>query len=277
MGLAERRVTSEHRLEAPLVQALPPVWERTTRCLTLTERRLRFELDSKLKPLAKKPKKGFMTPERKKKLRLLLRKKATEELKKEQEMKAAERRKVIDERCGKPKSLDGASEDALVKLCEAYYEKVNQLEGEKYDMEKEVELKDYRINELNIAVNDLRGKFIKPTLKKVSKYENKFAKLQKKASEFSIRTQLKTVKKKEFAMDEGEAEKKKPGWALGAKDGEGVAKSGSEGGGLNQDMEEEEVNDGEVEAGGADDVEPPEEVDKDAVEEEVGEMADVAA
>merc|ERR1712107_481892 len=138
----------------------------------------------------KKAKKGFMTPERKKKLRLLLRKKATEELKKEQEMKA-ERRKVIDERCGKPKSLEGASEDALVKLCDAYYEKVNQLEGEKYDMEKEVELKDYRINELNIAVNDLRGKFIKPTLKKVSKYENKFAKLQKKASEFSIRTQLK--------------------------------------------------------------------------------------
>merc|ERR1712181_170437 len=217
----------------------------------------------------KKAKKGFMTPERKKKLRLLLRKKATEEPKKEQEMKAAERRKEIDERCGKPKSLDGASEDALVKLCEAYYEKVNQLEGEKYDMEKEVELKDYRINELNIAVNDLRGKFIKPTLK--------------------------NVKKKEFAMDEGEAEgdKKKPGWALGAKDGEGVAKSGSEGGGLNQDVEEEEANDGEVQAGqGADDVEPPEaaadddveppppdaeEVDKDAVEEEVGEMADVAA
>ena len=27
----------------------------------------------------------------------------------------------------------------------AYYEKVNQLEGEKYDMEKEVELKDYRV------------------------------------------------------------------------------------------------------------------------------------
>merc|ERR1712080_311893 len=172
----------------------------------------------------KKAKKGFITPERKKKLRLLLRKKATEELKKEQEMKAAERRKVIDERCGKPKSLDGASEDALVKLCEAYYEKVNQLEGEKYDMEKEGELKDYRINELNIAVNDLRGKFIKPTLKKVS--------------EFSIRTQLKTVKKKEFAMDEGEAEKKKPGWALGAKDGEGVAKSASAGSGLNQAIEE---------------------------------------
>merc|ERR1712233_269672 len=238
----------------------------------------------------KKNKKGFMTPERKKKLRLLLRKKAAEELKKEQERKAAERRKVIDERCGTPKDLENASEDQLIAICQAYYKKVNSLEEEKYDMEKEVEYKDYKINELNIAVNDLRGKFIKPTLKKVSKYENKFAKLQKKASEFSIRTQLKTVKKKEFAMDEGEAEKKKPGWALGAKDGEGVAKSGSEGGGLNQEVEEEEVNDGEVEAAGVDveppeaaaddDVEPPppaEEVDKDAVEEEVGEMADVAA
>merc|ERR1712181_192719 len=130
-----------------------------------------------------------------------------------------------------------------------------------------IKIRILEINELNIAVNDLRGKFIKPTLKKVSKYENKFAKLQKEASEFSIRTQLKTVKKKEFAMDEGEAEKKKPGWALGAKDGEGVAKSGSEGGGLNQDVEEEEVNDGEVEAGqSADDVEPPEAAADDDVE-----------
>merc|ERR1712010_387452 len=182
------------------------------------------------------------TPERKKKLRLLLRKKAAEELKKEQERKAAERRKVIDQRCGKPTETSGMSESQLRDLCETYHERIYGIESDKYDTEKEVEFKDYQITDLNIAVNDLRGKFIKPTLKKVSKYENKFAKLQKKASEFSIRTQLKTVKKKEFAMDEGEAEKKKPGWALGAKDGEGVAKSGSEGGGLNQGMEEEEVN-----------------------------------
>merc|ERR1711994_1019642 len=106
------------------------------------------------------------------------------------------------------------------------------LEDEKYDMEFEVEYKDYKINELNIAVNDLRGKFIKPTLKKVSKYENKFAKLQKKAAEFNFRNQLKTVKKKEFTMDEEEgaaAEKKKPDWALGAKEGEAGARPPSEG------------------------------------------------
>merc|ERR1712038_47260 len=32
----------------------------------------------------------------------------------------------------------------------------------------------------------MKGKFIKPTLKKVSKYENKFAKLQEKAAKFAF-------------------------------------------------------------------------------------------
>merc|ERR1711868_114822 len=153
----------------------------------------------------KKKKKGFMTPERKKKLRLLLRKKAAEELKKEQERKSAERRKVIDERCGQPKDLESASEDALKQICKEYFDRMYQCESQKYDMEFEVRKRGFEINELNIAVNDLRGKFIKPTLKKVSKYENKFAKLQKKAAEFNFRNQLKTVKKKEFTMDEEEA------------------------------------------------------------------------
>lgn len=47
---------------------------------------------------------------------------------------------------------------------------------------------------------------MKPTLKKVSKYENKFAKLQKKAAEFNFRNQLKVVKKKEFTLEEEEKE-----------------------------------------------------------------------
>merc|ERR1712122_312774 len=177
----------------------------------------------------KKKKKGFMTPERKKKLRLLLRKKAAEELKKEQERKSAERRKVIDQRCGKPQSTDGMLESELRALCQTYHDRICAIESDKYDTEKKVEFKDYEITELNIAVNDLRGKYIKPTLKKVSKYENKFAKLQKKAAEFNFRNQLKTVKKKEFTIeDDHESEHKKPDWALGAKEGEGGAKPLSE-------------------------------------------------
>ncbi len=48
---------------------------------------------------------------------------------------------------------------------------------------------------------------MKPTLKKVSKYENKFAKLQKKAAEYNFRQNLKVVKKKEFSMSEEDSER----------------------------------------------------------------------
>lgn len=51
---------------------------------------------------------------------------------------------------------------------------------------------------------------VKPTLKKVSKYENKFAKLQKKAAEFNFRNQLKVVKKKEFTLEEEDKEVRFP-------------------------------------------------------------------
>merc|ERR1711915_469024 len=75
-------------------------------------------------------KKGFMTPERKKKLRTLLRKKAAEELKKEQERKAEERLRVIAERCGTKADLDNASTDELKKICQQYFDKWYSLEGE---------------------------------------------------------------------------------------------------------------------------------------------------
>ncbi|XP_066992021.1 troponin I isoform X6 [Anabrus simplex] len=169
------------------------------------EVRKRLEEASK----AKKAKKGFMTPERKKKLRLLLRKKAAEELKKEQERKAAERRRIIEERCGKPKNIEDANEANLKSIIKAYHTRIAGLEEQKYDLEYEVAKKDMEIADLNSQVNDLRGKFMKPTLKKVSKYENKFAKLQKKAAEFNFRNQLKVVKKKEFTLEEEDKEPKK--------------------------------------------------------------------
>ncbi|XP_057330142.1 troponin I-like isoform X8 [Microplitis mediator] len=172
------------------------------------EVRARLEEASK----AKKAKKGFMTPDRKKKLRLLLRKKAAEELKKEQERKAAERRRIIEERCGQPKDIENVSEAELQTLCTAFWHRICALEGDKYDLERKNRMKDFEISELNSQVNDLRGKFVKPTLKKVSKYENKFAKLQKKAAEFNFRNQLKQVKKKEFTLEEEDKEKK-PDWS----------------------------------------------------------------
>merc|ERR1712066_733611 len=154
--------------------------------------------------LQKPKKKKFMTPERKKKLRQLLMREAAKQLKIEQEKKEAERRKVIGERTGAGRNLDGATDQQLKEICNLYHKRIVSLESEKFDLERDVQVKDININELNIAVNDLKGKYVKPTLKKVSKYENKFAKLQKKAAEFNFRNQLKTVKKKEFAMKEEE-------------------------------------------------------------------------
>uniref|UniRef100_A0A8D8HCT7 Troponin I n=1 Tax=Culex pipiens TaxID=7175 RepID=A0A8D8HCT7_CULPI len=97
----------------------------------------------------------------------------------------------------------------LQTICREYWNRMVGLEGDKYDLERGEKLKQFEISDLNAQVNDLRGKFVKPTLKKVSKYENKFAKLQKKAAEFNFRNQLKVVKKKEFTLEEEDKEAKK--------------------------------------------------------------------
>lgn len=192
------------------------------------EVRKRLEEASK----AKKAKKGFMTPERKKKLRTLLRKKAAEELKLEQERKATARKAAITERCGQPKNLDGANEATLQAICREYHARVSKLEDDKYDLEIIVRQKDYEINELNIQVNDLRGKFVKPQLKKVSKFDQKFSKLQKlnKAMDVNFRTNLKSVGANKFKLDEDDKEQgSKPEWSLASRAGKEGA--GGEGGG----------------------------------------------
>lgn len=96
------------------------------------------------------------------------------------------------------------------------HKRVAQLEEEKYDLEYDVRQKDFEINELNIQVNDLRGKFVKPALKKVSKYDTKFKKLQEKTEEkLDFRGNLKSVKKdvtEELTKVPAKSEKA-PDWA----------------------------------------------------------------
>ncbi|GIY49601.1 troponin I [Caerostris extrusa] len=167
-------------------------------------------------------KKGFMTPARKKKLKRKG-KKAAEELKKEQERKAEERRKTINERCGPSKNLDGINEAELMQICKELHDRIAKLESDKYDMEYDSRHKEYKINELNMQVNDLRGKFIKPPLKKVSRFEyGKFEKLMRaaKKADHSFRANLKSVgPSTKFKLDE-DVKEAKPDWALGAKKGD---------------------------------------------------------
>jgi len=163
---------------------------------------------------AQKKKKGFMTPARKKKLRTLLRKKAAEELKREQERKAEERRKIIRERTGQPRNIEGANEAELMKICKEYYNRLEKLHSEKYDLEYEVTIRDLEVREVASKVNDVRGRFIKPPLKKVSKTAQQMEKIRMftaKVGQMDYRQSLKQVKK--FELEDKEIEKEKPEWA----------------------------------------------------------------
>lgn len=171
------------------------------------EVRKRLEEASRMK----KAKKGFLTPERKKKLRKLLMMKAAEDLKQQQMLKEQERQRILQERIIPLPDLDNA--DDLEAVYEEVRERLIELESENYDISYTVRQKDFEINELTIAVNDLRGKFVKPTLKKVSKTEGKFDKLKKKeAAKVDFRSNLKVIDKNEFALEE-DKEKTKADWA----------------------------------------------------------------
>ncbi|GMT07856.1 hypothetical protein PENTCL1PPCAC_30030, partial [Pristionchus entomophagus] len=141
---------------------------------------------------AKNAKKGFLTPERKKKLRKLLMLKAAEDLKQKQRQLELERQRVLAERILPLPDLDRVN---LNEIFEEFKKRVISLESDCYDVNYLVRQKDFEINELSIAVNDLRGKFVKPTLKKVSATQGKFSKLTKKAEpRVDFRTGLKSAK-----------------------------------------------------------------------------------
>jgi hypothetical protein len=169
----------------------------------------------------KRAKKGFLTPERKKKLRKLLMMKAAEDLKQQQLKREQERQSALGSRIPALPDLDSINDHGkLESIYNDMFEKVKKLEEEKFDINAAVAAKDAEINELTIAVNDLRGKFVKPSLKKVSKYDNKFKKLneqqqEKKGDKQDFRSQLKVVKKENVLEElvQKKAKSDKPEWS----------------------------------------------------------------
>uniref|UniRef100_A0A914C7B7 Troponin I n=1 Tax=Acrobeloides nanus TaxID=290746 RepID=A0A914C7B7_9BILA len=107
----------------------------------------------------KMAKKGFLTPERKKKLRKLLMLKAAENLKQQQRLKEQERQRVLQERIIPMPDLDGLDQSELKDKAQAFVDRIMQLESDTYDLNYIVRQKDFEINELTIAVNDLRFKY----------------------------------------------------------------------------------------------------------------------
>ncbi|CAB3400746.1 unnamed protein product [Caenorhabditis bovis] len=168
----------------------------------------------------KKAKKGFLTPERKKKLRKLLMVKAAEDLKRQQLLKEQERQKVLSERTIPLPNVDSIDDKAqLEKIYNDLFTRLCQLEEEKYDINYIVGRTEAEINSLTIEVNDLRGKFVKPALKKVSKYDNKFKKSGETKQGGDFRANLKIVKKDVMdAIVNVKKKDDKPDWSMKNKE-----------------------------------------------------------
>jgi hypothetical protein len=104
--------------------------------------------------------------------------KAAEDLKQQQLLKEQERQRILAERIMALPDVDNINDssricifilysmqinfspltDQLMKIAKEMWERLGKVEDEKYDLEYAVRQKDFEINELTIAVNDLRGK-----------------------------------------------------------------------------------------------------------------------
>lgn len=153
---------------------------------------------------------GGLTPEKKKLLKQLIMQKAAEDMKKKNAEEAEAKKKIVEARM-KPLQIDGMSEGDLKKKVNELYKLVCSLEKEKYDWEVKIRTQEYEINELTIKVNDIKGKFVKPVLKKVAKSESKLAKFDKsKKKSGAFRDTLKSSGKSKYALEEPEEPTKKP-------------------------------------------------------------------
>lgn len=152
---------------------------------------------------AEKKKRFGLTPEKKRKLKLLIMKKANEDLKNEAERKSQAKKKYLDEKLQPLPNLSSLNEANLVSICKDLHKNIVDTEEFKYDLEVKIRRQDYDINELTIKVNDIKGKFIKPALKKVNKTQSKFAKLEKlEQSGADFRANLKSTGKDKFALED---------------------------------------------------------------------------
>ncbi|XP_066557074.1 troponin I, fast skeletal muscle isoform X2 [Amia ocellicauda] len=143
-----------------------------------------------------------MSTSRKQHLKSLMLQIAKTELEKEESERAAQKVKYLDEHCP-PLSLGGSIQD-LQELCKKLHAKIDVVDEERYDMESKVNKCAKEIEDLNLKVFDLKGKFKKPALRKVRMSAD--AMLQallgsKHKVSMDLRANLKQVKKEEKEQD----------------------------------------------------------------------------
>ncbi|CAF1503146.1 unnamed protein product, partial [Didymodactylos carnosus] len=160
---------------------------------------------------AEKKKRFALTPEKKRKLRLLIMKMATENIKGEQQKRLEARKHYIEQHIKPLPDFASQSDANILAFCKELQQQVQQNEETRYDLEIKIRKQDYDINELTIKINDIKGKFVKPSLKKVSKTEQKMNKIKKQKEEepdFVSMANLKKSEKNKFALKEEKEEDK---------------------------------------------------------------------
>lgn len=154
------------------------------------------------KPGQKRKGLGGLSPEKKRLLKQLIMQKASDEMKAEMKKRQEEKDNYLKSRV-QPLQLDGLDDAALQKKVRELHTRMAQLEGEKFDWEMKLRRQDLEINELTMKVNDVKGKFVKPVLKKVSKTESQLARIEKKEKSLAaFRNQLKSTGQNKFALEE---------------------------------------------------------------------------
>ncbi len=94
---------------------------------------------------AEKKKRFGLTPEKKRKLKLLIMKMATEDLKKEAERKAAAKKSYLDQKVQALPELHGLNEANLVSICKDLHRQMTEAEEAKYDLEFKIRRQDYEV------------------------------------------------------------------------------------------------------------------------------------
>uniref|UniRef100_A0A3B1J4A7 Troponin I, fast skeletal muscle n=1 Tax=Astyanax mexicanus TaxID=7994 RepID=A0A3B1J4A7_ASTMX len=110
--------------------------------------------------------------------------------------KEEERKRYMEETCP-PLSLPGGVQ-ALQELCKELHHKIDVIDEERYDLESKVSKSTKEIEDLKIKVQDLKGKFKKPALRKVRLSADQMLQAllgSKHKVSLDLRANLKQVKK----------------------------------------------------------------------------------
>ncbi|XP_036431747.1 troponin I, fast skeletal muscle-like [Colossoma macropomum] len=148
-----------------------------------------------------------MTSSRKHHLKSLMLGIAKSLLEKETAQVAADKAAHLEQHCP-ALSLPGSVQE-LQELCKKLHQTIDKADEERYDTQAKVHKADKEIEDLKIKVQDLKGKFKKPTLRKVRMSADQMLQAllgSKHKVSLDLRANLKQVKKevKEEATDVGD-------------------------------------------------------------------------